>query len=71
MIIHRCDICKKNVAHLETMVLYKRTFDHCVNCKMEAEKIKEKFKREYDYEYTLLDSRVKAKENKILSEIDI
>ena len=37
----------------------------------EAKSVKEKFKREYDCEYTLLDSRVKSKENKILSEIDI
>lgn len=70
MIIHRCDICKKNVAHLETIVLYKKSFDYCINCKAEAERIKEKFKREYEYENVILSSRLKAKEKKFLSEIN-
>lgn len=69
MIIHRCDICKKNVAHLETIVLYKKSFDYCINCKTEAERIKEKFNKEYEYEYAILSSRLKGKENKYLSEI--
>lgn len=69
MIIHRCDICKKDVVHLETMVLYKKSFDYCMNCKGEAERIKEEFKKEYDCEYAILNNKLKSKEKQYLYEL--
>lgn len=52
------------------MVLYKKKFDYCRFCEKEAEEIKMKFQREYEYEYTILDSRLKAKEGRVIREIE-
>lgn len=69
MIIHKCDICNKTAKSLDTIILYKRSFDYCSECKMEMEKLKESFKREVEEEYTILESRLRAKETKFLSKI--
>ena len=69
MIIHKCDICKKDVLHLDSIVLYKKSFDYCRNCKMEAERIKEEFKKEYDCEYAILNNKLKSKEKQFIYEL--
>ena len=48
---------------LYSIVLYKKSFDYCRNCKMEAERIKEEFKKEYDCEYAILNNKLKSKKN--------
>lgn len=70
MIINRCDICKKDVAHLDSIVLYKKSFDYCINCKMEAEKIQKEFKKEYDCAYAILDCSLVTKERQYLYDIN-
>ncbi len=69
MIINKCDICGKTVLHLDTIILYKESFDYCKNCKEKAEKIINEYKKEVTYEAVMLDSRLKSKERNILHKI--
>ena len=36
MIIYKCDICKKRVGKIESIVLYKTRLDYCNNCELIA-----------------------------------
>lgn len=67
MIIQRCDICKKEVDNINSVILYKRSFDYCENCKEEAEKLINRFKDERKYQNILLDSALRNKEMEYLS----
>ena len=69
MIMYTCDICGKSVNYLDTMVIYRRSFDYCLKCRKEVEKIREEFKKEIDYQYVLLDAGLRAKEENIISRI--
>lgn len=69
MTINKCDLCGKTVFHLETIILYKRSFDYCKDCKEKAEKIINAYKRVVEYEAVMLDSRLKSKEKNILHKI--
>lgn len=69
MIIYKCDLCKKETLHLDTMILYKRGFDYCNECKEKAEEIKQRYKRKIEYEYCMLDSKLKLIEKQYLAEI--
>jgi len=67
--MYTCDICGKSVNYLETMVIYRRSFDYCLKCRKEVEKIREEFKKEIDYQYVLLDAGLRAGEERIFSGI--
>ena len=69
MIIHKCDICKREVPILETIILYKKPIDYCERCKNRIEKAKQEYKREIEYEYCLLDSRLKSKERNLIKSL--
>ena len=69
MIMYTCDICGKSVNYLDTMVIYRRSFDYCLKCKKEVEKIRDEFKKEIDYQYVLLDAGLRAKEVNIFTRI--
>ena len=69
MIMYTCDICGKSVNYLETMIIYRRSFDYCLKCRKEVEKIREDFKKEIDYQYVLLDAGLRAGEERIFSRI--
>lgn len=69
MIMYTCDICGKSVNYLETMVIYRRSFDYCLKCRKEVEGIREEFKKEIDYQYVLLDAGLRSKEDNIISRI--
>ena len=71
MIINKCDLCGKTVHHLDTIVLYKESFDYCRDCKKEAEQIISEYKKEVTYEAVMLDSRLKKKKKNILHKIKI
>ena len=71
MIINKCDLCGKIVLQLDTIVLYKESFDYCRGCKKEAEQIINEYKKEVTYEAVMLDSRLKSKEKNILHKIKI
>ena len=70
MIIHKCDICKREVPILDTVVLYKKTIDYCERCKNKVEKIKQEYKKEMEYEYCVLDSRLKSKERNLIKKLE-
>ncbi len=59
MITYKCDICNSRTTNLNTMILHKKTFDYCQNCKEKAEKIKNDFREEIKQEYILYESRLK------------
>lgn len=69
MIIHKCDICKREVTILETIILYKKPIDYCERCRNRIEKAKQEYKREIEYEYCLLDSRLKSKERNLIKSL--
>lgn len=71
MIIQKCDLCGKTVSCLDTIILYKQSFDYCKDCKEEAEKIINEYEKEVTYEAVTLDSRLKSKEKNILHKIKI
>lgn len=71
MIIRKCDICNREVSILDTMVLYTKPIDYCCKCKEEAEKIKQEYKQEVEYENATLDSRLRSKERNIIHRIKL
>ena len=70
MIIQQCDICKRKVPILDTVVLYKKSIDYCEKCKDKVEKIKKEYKKEMEYEYCVLDSRLKSKERNLIKKLE-
>jgi len=70
MIIQQCDICKRKVPILDTVVLYKKSIDYCEKCKNKVEKAKQEYKREMEYEYCVLDSRLKSKERNLIKKLE-
>jgi len=70
MIIQRCDICKKEVDNINSVILYKKNFDYCENCKEEAEELINRFKDERKYQNILYDSVLRNKEMEYLSKYD-
>lgn len=69
MIIQQCDICKKEVLALDTMILYKKPIDFCENCRKRVEKAKQEYEKEIEYEYCILDSRLKSKEKNFIKNL--
>lgn len=69
MIIQQCDICKREVPILDTLILYKKSIDYCERCRSKVEKLKQEYKREIEYEYCILDSRLKAKEKELIKRL--
>ena len=49
MIIQQCDICKRKVPILDTVVLYKKSIDYCEKCKNKVEKAKKEYEKEIEY----------------------
>lgn len=70
MIIQQCDICKRKVPILDTVVLYKKSIDYCEKCKNKVEKAKQEYKREMECEYCVLDSRLKSKERNLIKKLE-
>lgn len=70
MIIQQCDICKRKVPILDTAVLYKKSIDYCEKCKNKVEKAKQEYKKEMEYEYCVLDSRLKSKERNLIKKLE-
>jgi|GEM_PF-2863909 len=70
MIIQQCDICKRKVPILDTVVLYKKPIDYCERCKNKVEKIEQEYKKEMEYEYCVLDSRLKSKERNLIKKLE-
>jgi hypothetical protein len=69
MIREQCDICKREVFISDTIILYKKPIDYCIRCREKVEKIKREYKREIEYEYCVLDSRLRAKERELIKKL--
>ena len=66
MIIKKCDVCKKEVDYLNTVILYKTPIDYCNKCKNKIQNLIEDFKKEVAFENVMLDNNLKQKEKKYL-----
>ena len=64
MIIQKCDICNREVPILDNIILYKKPIDYCNRCRDKIEKAKQEYKREIEYEYCILDSKLKKQRKK-------
>ncbi len=69
MIIQKCDICNREVPILDNIILYKKPIDFCNRCRDKIEKAKQEYKKEVDYEYCILDSKLRNKERNIISKL--
>lgn len=66
MIIYKCDLCKKQVGKIETLILYSRSIDYCDNCKTIATKIKKAMQNSIAFYEKEKDKQLKEAEINIL-----
>lgn len=66
MIIYKCDICKKRVGKIESIVLYKTRLDYCNNCELIANKIKKSISNSIEYYNSEADKQIVEAEKNIL-----
>lgn len=69
MIIQKCDICLKEVDNLNTIVLYKQPIEYCNKCNKKVEELAKEFKKEIDFENTVLDATLKQREKSYISDL--
>lgn len=65
----QCDICKKKTVNLDTIILYNKTITYCDKCEEKVLKAKLQFKREVNYQNTLLDINLKNTEKRLMKEL--
>lgn len=66
MIIFKCDLCKKKVEKIDSIVLYKSKIDYCKNCEAKANKIKKAVVKSINYHKEQADKEIEKSENVIL-----
>lgn len=66
MIIYKCDICKKKVDKVESVVLYKTKLDYCENCKTTVNKIRKALSKSIEYYNSEADKEIIEAEKNIL-----
>ena len=66
MIIYKCDICKKQVNNIDSIVLYKTKLDYCESCKLKANKIKKAMANSITYYKSEADKQIIEAEKNIL-----
>ncbi|MBR3002870.1 MAG: hypothetical protein IKF38_04860 [Clostridia bacterium] len=66
MIIQQCDICKRETAIYDTIILYKKPIDYCVRCKNTITRIKQMYQNEVKKQLTKMDKILIEAENKSL-----
>lgn len=69
MIIYKCDICKKQVEHIDSIVLYKTKLDYCENCKVKSNKIQKAVLKSIRYYNSEADKQITEAEQNILRRI--
>lgn len=65
----QCDICKRETVNLDTIILYNKTITYCDKCEEKVLKSKLQFKREVNYQNTLLDINLKNAEKRLIKEL--
>jgi hypothetical protein len=66
MIIYKCDICKKQVNNIESIVLYKTKLDYCESCKTKANKIKKAMANSIEYYNSEANKQISEAEQNII-----
>ena len=66
MIIYKCDICKKQVDHIDSIVLYKTKLDYCEKCKTKSNKIQKAILHSIRYYNSEADKQITEAEKNIL-----
>ena len=66
MIIYKCDLCKKKVDKVESIILYSKRIDYCKECKEKASRIKRAMQKSIQYYNDELDKQIKEAEENIL-----
>lgn len=66
MIIYKCDICKKQIDQIDSVVLYKTKLDYCEKCKTKAKKIKKVMANSIEYYRGEADKQIIEAEKNIL-----
>lgn len=69
MIKYICDICKKEATELNTIILYKKHFQHCRKCYSKAHLIQKSFRKEIAQEYIKFEKKIKLLEEKYMKHI--
>ena len=67
MIIYKCDICKKKVDKLDTVILYSKRLDYCEKCNKKVAKMRKTMKYSIDYYNKEYDEKLKQIEESIIS----
>ncbi len=66
MIIYKCDLCKKEVSKIESLILYKHTVDYCSNCIQKAKVIRNAMKHSIEYFKAEANKNIEQAEENIL-----
>lgn len=69
MIIQKCDICEEVVNNLYQIIVYKQPIDYCDKCRKPVEKMLMEFKKEVNFENSLLDTNLKHKETRYINKL--
>lgn len=69
MIKYICDLCKKEAEELNTIILYKKQFQHCRKCYSKAQMIQKSFKKEIQDEYIEFEKRIEQLEETYINHI--
>lgn len=65
----KCEICNKETINLDTVVFYDKPITYCDECEEKVLKSKLQFKREVNYQNTLLDINLKNAEKRLIKEL--
>lgn len=66
MIIYKCDLCKKKVSKIDSIILYKTNLDYCEECKVTVNKIKKAVSKSIEYYKREADKQISEAEINIL-----
>ncbi len=67
MIIYKCDLCKKEVSKIDTLILYKHTVDYCEDCIQKAKVIRRAMKHSIDFYKAEANKEIEEAEENILN----
>ena len=66
MIIYKCDLCKKEVRRIESLILYKQAIDYCEECRVKAKVIRNSMKNSIDFYKEEANKNIEQAEENIL-----
>lgn len=66
MIIYKCDLCKKEVSKIDSLILYKNKVDYCSDCIQKAKVIRKAMKHSIDFYKAEANKNIEEAEEHIL-----